>query len=180
MSKEVIFMEIQMTQSIDCADCRASRPNFFARYRDFLLSRDTIIAFINATLLLAGFIVSILGAPAIGRWLYFGSAVIGGIPLFLLAGKAVIIRHDITAGFMASVAMIAAIIIGEYSAAALVVFMFSVGDWLENLTIARADNALKDLVKLMPTTVTIVRDGREVVLPIEQVVIGDTALVRSG
>ena len=173
-------MEIQMTQSIDSADCRASRPNFFARYRDFLLSRDTIIAFINATLLLAGFIVSILGAPAIGRWLYFGSAVIGGIPLFLLAGKAVIIRHDITAGFMASVAMIAAIIIGEYSAAALVVFMFSVGDWLENLTIARADNALKDLVKLMPTTVTIVRDGREVLLPIEQVLIGDTALVRSG
>jgi len=173
-------METQMTQSIDCADCRASRPTFFARYRDFLLSRDTIIAFINATLLLAGFIVSISGAPATGRWLYFGSAVIGGIPLFLLAGKAVLIRHDITAGFMASVAMIAAIIIGEYSAAALVVFMFAIGDWLENLTIARADNALKDLVKLMPATITVVRDGREFVLPIEQVVIGDIALVRSG
>jgi Cd2+/Zn2+-exporting ATPase len=51
---------------------------------------------------------------------------------------------------MASVAMIAAILIGEYSAAALVVFMFAIGDWLENLTIARANNALRDLARLIP------------------------------
>lgn len=173
-------MQSQITSSAICEDCRASRPNFFARYRDFLLSRDTVIAFINAVLLLAGFIVSISGAPDIGRWLYLGSAVIGGIPLFLLASKAVFIRHDITAGFMASVAMIAAIIIGEYSAAALVVFMFAIGDWLESLTVARADNALKDLAKLVPATVVVVRNGREIILPIEQVVSGDLVLVRSG
>jgi Cd2+/Zn2+-exporting ATPase len=173
-------MQSQITSPTVCDDCRASRPNFFARYRDFLLSRDTIIAFINAVLLLAGFIVSISGAPDTGRWLYLGSAVIGGIPLFLLASKAVFIRHDITAGFMASVAMIAAIIIGEYSAAALVVFMFAIGDWLESLTVARADNALKDLAKLVPPTVVVIRGGQEIVLPVEQVVPGDIVLVRSG
>lgn len=112
--------------------------------------------------------------------MYLGSAVIGGIPLFLLASKAIFVRHDITAGFMASVAMIAAILVGEYSAAALVVFMFAIGDWLENLTIARADNALKDLAKLAPPTVTVLRGGRESVLPVEQVVTGDIVLVRSG
>jgi Cd2+/Zn2+-exporting ATPase len=159
---------------------RESRPNFFMRYRDFLCSRDTIIALINAILLLAGFIVSITGFPAAGKWLYLGSAVIGGIPLFLLAGKAVFIRHDITAGFMASVAMIAAIIVGEYSAAALVVFMFAVGDWLENLTIARADNALRDLARLIPATVVVIRDGKEMTIPVEHVRSGDTVLVRSG
>ncbi|MHB1382807.1 MAG: heavy metal translocating P-type ATPase [Bellilinea sp.] len=97
-----------------------------------------------------------------------------------MAGKAVFIHHDITAGFMASVAMIAAIIIGEYSAAALVVFMFAIGDWLESLTIARADNALKDLAKLIPATVTVIRDQKEIVLPIEQIISGDIVLVRSG
>ncbi|KPL88763.1 hypothetical protein ADN01_03640 [Levilinea saccharolytica] len=150
------------------------------RYRDFLLSRDTIIAFINAVLLLAGFLVSVFGRPEIGKWLYLGSAVIGGIPLFLLAGKAVFINHDITAGFMASVAMIAAIIVGEYSAAALVVFMFAIGDWLESLTIARADNALKDLAKLVPATIVVIRDGKEITIPIEQVQFGEKVLVRSG
>ncbi len=173
-------METQITNTSNCGDCRTSKPNFFARYRNFLLSRDTIIAFINALFLLVGFIISLSGKPEIGRWLYLGSAVIGGIPLFLLAGKAVFIRHDITAGFMASVAMIAAILIGEYIAAALVVFMFAIGDWLESLTIARADNALKDLAKLMPKTITVIRKGKEIVLPIEKVVKEDIALVRSG
>ncbi len=164
----------------DCEDCRTRRSSFFARYRDFLLSKETIIAFINGVLLLAGFIVSVIGAPGVGRWLYFGSAVIGGLPLFMLASKAVIIRHDVTAGFMAAVAMIAAIIVGEYSAAALVVFMFAIGDWLENLTIARADNALRDLAKLVPATVVVIRNDQEVTVPIEQVRVGERVLARSG
>jgi Zn2+/Cd2+-exporting ATPase len=176
----VIFLENQRLNSIDCTDCRANRPPFFARYRDFLLSRDTIIAFINAVLLLSGLIVSLSGTADIGRWLYLGSAMIGGIPLFMLASKAVIIRHDLTAGFMASVAMIAAILVREYSAAALVVFMFAIGDWLENLTIARANNALKDLASLVPAAVTVIREGREQLVAIDQVAEGDCVLVRSG
>ena len=174
-------METQLADPIQCeGDCRTIKPGLFTRYRDFLLSRETIIAFINGFLLLAGFIVSLIGAPDVGNWLYFGSAVIGGIPLFMLASKAVFINHDITAGFMASVAMIAAILIGEYSAAALVVFMFAIGDWLENLTIARANNALRDLAKLVPPTVTVRRLGREVTILVEQVTLEDVVLVRSG
>jgi len=170
-------MENQLPAATQPAD---SRTSFFTRYRSFLLSKETIIAFINGFLLIAGFAVSLAGAPGIGRWLYFGSAVIGGIPLFMLAGKAIILHHDITAGFMASVAVIAAIIIGAYSAAALVVFMFAIGNWLENLTIARADHALRDLAKLVPSTVTVVRNGREDLIPIEQVILDDRLLVRSG
>ena len=164
----------------ECLDCRVQRPGFFARYRDFLFSKETIIAAINAGLLLAGFVVSVASVPEIGRWLYLASAVIGGMPLFLLAARSVIVKHDITAGVMASVAMIAAIIVGEYSAAALVVFMFAVGDWLENLTIARANNALRDLARLVPATVTVRREDQELTLPIEQILLDDIVIVRTG
>ena len=174
-------MEQDAASAIQCSDCRVdSRTGFFTRYRDFLLSKETIIAFINAVLLVLGFLVSIAGQPQVGRWLYLASAVIGGMPLFIFAAKGLIIRHDITAGVMASVAMIAAIIVGEYSAAALVVFMMSVGEWLENLTVARADNALRDLAKLIPSTVTVRRDGHEMVVPIDQVKLGEIVLVHTG
>jgi heavy metal translocating P-type ATPase len=175
-------MENNATSSIACSDCRVNKlnPTFFQRYRDFLLSRETIIAFINAVLLLAGFIMFLFGRSEISRWLYLASAVIGGTPLFIFAAKGLIIRHDITAGVMATTAMIAAIIVGEYSAAALVVFMFAIGDWLENMTIARADNALRDLAKLIPATVTVRRNQQEVVVPLEQVVLKDIVLVRTG
>ncbi len=87
---------------------------------------------------------------------------------------------DITAGVMASTATIAAIAIGEYAAAALVVFMMSVGEWLENFTIARADSALRDLSRLVPAQVMVRRNGQEQVIPLDQVVLGDTVLARTG
>ncbi|MHB0996696.1 MAG: heavy metal translocating P-type ATPase [Elusimicrobiales bacterium] len=160
--------------------CAGQRPGVFTRYRDFLLSKESICAAINGILLLAGFIASLSGAPDAGRKLYLASALLGGIPLFLLTGKALFIRHDVTAGFMATTAVIAAMFIGEYSAAAIVVFMFAIGDWLENLTMARANNALKELAKLAPPVVTVRRDGRETLIPVEEVVLGDIVLVRSG
>lgn len=179
-------MKVDITDPIQCedGDCRTTKKNilqdFSTRYRDFLLSKETIFAVINGVLLLGGFIAWLAGAAQISKWMYFGSAVLGGIPLFMLASKAVFINRDITAGFMATVAVIAAIIVGEYSAAALVVFMFAIGDWLENLTIARANNALRDLAKLMPATVTVRHNGHEVTIPVEQVRMEDIVLVRSG
>jgi Cd2+/Zn2+-exporting ATPase len=174
-------MENLKTSAADCADCRVSPPpSFFARYRDFLLSRDTLLTFANAALLLIGFIVSLLGAPEVGKWLYLAAAIIGGLPLFLFAAKGLFLRGDITAGVMASTATIAAIVVGEYAAAALVVFMMSVGEWLENFTIARADSALRDLSKLVPAQVMVRRDGQERIIPLEQVVLGDIVLVRTG
>ena len=181
-------MDIEINDPIQCEDdCRTIKPVkssdkqvFFTRYRDFLLSKETIFAVINGLLLLAGFIAWLAGAAEISKWLYFGSAVLGGIPLFMLASKAVFINRDITAGFMATVAVIAAIIVGEYSAAAIVVFMFAIGDWLENLTIARANNALRDLAKLIPPMVTVRHNGREVSIPVEQVTLEDVVLVRNG
>jgi Cd2+/Zn2+-exporting ATPase len=163
-----------------CPVCHETRPGFFTRYRDFLLSRDTILTFINALLLLTGFALSIFGASETGRWFYLASAVIGGTPLFIFAAKGLIVRHDITAGVMASVATIGAIVVGEYSAAALVVLMMSVGEWLENFTVARADNALRDLARLVPATVTVRRNGKEIQLPIDQVVLDDRVLTRPG
>lgn len=179
-------MDTQITDPIRCesGDCRVTQKNalgdFFTRYRDFLLSKETIFALINGVLLFGGLAAWLAGATEASQWLYFGSAVLGGIPLFMLTAKAVFINRDITAGLMATVAVIAAIIVGEYSAAALVVFMFAIGDWLENLTIARANNALRDLARLVPAMVTARRDGREVTIPIEQVTLDDIILTRSG
>lgn len=161
-------------------ECQPDQTFFLQRYRKFLLSPGTLIVLANGILLLAGFLASITGAPQPGRFLYLASALIGGTPLFLMAAKGLILRHDITAGMMASTAMIAAIIVGEYSAAALVVFMMAIGDWLENFTVARADMALNELTRLAPSTITVIRNGHENVIPLEMVIPGDTVLVRSG
>jgi Cd2+/Zn2+-exporting ATPase len=164
----------------ECRSCAPPKPNFFVRYRDFLLSRDSILTFINAFLLVVGFFLLLAGQYQLSRLAFLFSALVGGTPLFIFAAKGLIVNRDITAGVMASVAMIAAIIVGEYSAAALVVFMMSVGEWLENFTIAKADDALRDLAKLIPPEVNVIRNGQEQLVPIEQVAVGEWVRVRTG
>jgi len=164
--------------------------NFFNRHREFLLSRQTMLTLTNGLLLLVGFIVSLIAGigfiesatvgSTTGKWIYFAAALAGGVPIVIRAFKAVILRRDITVDLMVAVAMIAAIIVGEYVAAAIVVFMLSIGETLEDYTVSRAENALKELEALLPATVTVRRDGREVVVPIEQIVSNDIVLVRSG
>lgn len=172
-------MEGQAVSVISC-DCHPPRQSFFTRYRDFLLSRDTILVFLNALTLLIAFLLSLTGNAQIARWVYLLSALIGGAPLFAFTARQIVVQHEFTSGVMASIAMIAALIVGEYSAAAIVVLMMSLGEWLENLTVARADRALRELSRLMPTAVTVRRDGREVSIPLEEVQVGDIVLVRSG
>jgi len=154
--------------------------SFLARYREFLFSTNTLATVGNGVLLFAGLIADwVLRLPALANGLYIGATLIGGGPVFLLAARG-IMKRDLTAGVMVSVAMIAALLIGEYSAAAIVAFMMMFGEMLENFTMARANDALKNLARLIPNFVTLLRDGQPSALPIEQVRVGDTLLVRNG
>jgi Zn2+/Cd2+-exporting ATPase len=164
----------------NCETCAVMPQGFFDRYKGFFLSVGTLITIANAALLLLGFAISLAGAPQIGQWFYLASALVGGFPIFKLAAVNVFTRFDLTAGVMVSIAMIAAILIGEYSAAALVAFMMLIGEMLENFTMARADNALKELASLVPEFVTLLRDGREIQTPAAAVRVGDVVLVRPG
>jgi heavy metal translocating P-type ATPase len=163
-----------------CTACQKTPPGFFERYRGFLLSPGTLIAAGNALLLALGFVAQMTGATRAANWLYLASALIGGAPIFKLAAVNIVTRFDLTAGVMVSIAMVAALVIGEYSAAALVAFMMLVGEMLENFTIARADHALNELESLVPQTVTLRHDDRDVQVSIEAVRRGDRVLVRPG
>lgn len=173
-------VQVNSQEYINCAVCRKTPPGFFERYRGFLLSPGTLIAAANALFLLMGFIAVLIGQPKAADWLYLASAIIGGAPIFKLAFGNIFRDFDLTAGVMVSIAMIAALIVGEYEAAALVAFMMLIGEMLEDFTVARADNALNELDALVPTTVTIRRDDEDVDMPIEAVRRGDLVLVRPG
>jgi Cd2+/Zn2+-exporting ATPase len=156
------------------------RSSFWQRYRSFLLSTSVLITIANAALLIAGYAaIWLLRAQAAANILWIASTVVGGSPIFLLAARG-IRKGDLTAGVMVSVAMIGALLIGEYSAAALVAFMMMFGEMLENFTMARANNALKELARLIPARATLLSDGQEQTIAVEQVRPGHLLLVRNG
>jgi Cd2+/Zn2+-exporting ATPase len=163
-----------------CETCEKTPPGFFERYRGFLVSPGALITAANSFLLLLGFVAILAGQRQAADWLFLASALIGGAPILKLALGNILRDFDLTAGVMVSIAMIAALIVGEYEAAALVAFMMLVGEMLEDFTVARADNALRQLARLVPSTATIRRDSGDIEVPIEAVRRGDHVLVRPG
>ncbi len=169
-----------MSKQAECESCRTTPPGFFTKYKDFLRSPGIITAYINTIFLLVGFAFELSGNHQYADYSFLISAVVGGWPVFMLAVGNILRDFDLTAGVMVSVAMIAALIVGEYGAMALVAFMMVIGEALEDFTREKADQALKELNDLVPAMVTLRTDGVDIEVPISQVRKGDIALVRPG
>ncbi len=67
-----------------------------------------------------------------------------------------------------------------FESAAMIVTLITVGKLLESISKGRTTDALKSLMKLSPKTATLLRDGKEVEVGIEEVCVGDIFVVRPG
>ena len=67
-----------------------------------------------------------------------------------------------------------------YEAAALLIAFIVLGRYLEALTRGRTSEAIRKLMNLQPRRATVIRDGQEVELPVDEVEVDDLILVRPG
>src|SRR5512133_960356 len=79
-----------------------------------------------------------------------------------------------------SLGVLAALIVGQWVTAALVVVFMRIGDYVENFTTESARRAVKELTTLAPQTARVERDGAEVEVPVAEVKAGETVIVRPG
>jgi heavy metal translocating P-type ATPase len=81
---------------------------------------------------------------------------------------------------LATFAVVASIYVGEYVAAAVVVLMLGGGEILEEYTSGRASVAIQKLVAESPKTAIVVREGKETTVPISELKLGETVVVKPG
>ncbi|MFX1523644.1 MAG: heavy metal translocating P-type ATPase [Promethearchaeota archaeon] len=67
-----------------------------------------------------------------------------------------------------------------YEAMSMIITFLLIGKYLEHKTKGQASEAIKKLIGLQPKTATIIKDGAEVEIPIEEIEIGDVLVVRPG
>lgn len=79
-----------------------------------------------------------------------------------------------------TVAVAGAVAIGYWEEAAVVAFLFGVSETLQAYTVDRARRSLKSLTEWAPREAVVLRDGKERVLPVEEVAIGDIMRVKPG
>jgi Cd2+/Zn2+-exporting ATPase/Cu+-exporting ATPase len=104
---------------------------------------------------------------------------IAGWPIFVNVARAAL-KKKITSHTLMTLGVLAALGVGQWATAAVVVFFMRVGDYVENFTTERARRAVKDLTALAPQTARVERDGVETDVPIANVIVGDTVIVRPG
>jgi len=67
-----------------------------------------------------------------------------------------------------------------FESAAMILTLITVGKYLEAKAKGKTGDAIRQLMDLSPKVATVIRDGVEKQVPIEQVLVGDTVVVRSG
>jgi len=67
-----------------------------------------------------------------------------------------------------------------FDTAAIIVALILLGRFLEAGARGRTSEAIRRLIGLRPTSARVLRDGNEIDIPVDQVIIGDTVMVRPG
>lgn len=117
------------------------------------------------------------GLPFDWAWL---AILFNGLPIVWGAAVAMYEEFDVKADLLVSLALIAAVVIGEYFAAAEIAFIMQLGAMLEEFTVSKAQAGIERLVNLTPTTARLVRNGKEEVLPADVIAAGDVLRVLPG
>ena len=137
---------------------------------------------VGGVFLIASFILPRVGFPA-GENLAWVCVIICGLPLLYLAIYRLIFNKGISkisSCLLISMAMIAALCIGDLFAAGEVAFIMEIGALLEDMTTERAKKGLKNLIALSPENGRIIRNGSEVTVSVSEISKGDIVRILPG
>ncbi|MCI0643383.1 MAG: cadmium-translocating P-type ATPase [Chloroflexi bacterium] len=130
--------------------------------------------------LLAGWLAERAGA---GPWLWgtlFALAYLAGGGFAARNGFNALRQGQIDVDFLMVAAALGAAVIGEWVEGGVLLFLFALSNALEHYAMDRTRQAIRALMELRPATARVRREGREVTLPVEELVIGDVLDVRPG
>ncbi|PKM51667.1 MAG: copper-translocating P-type ATPase [Firmicutes bacterium HGW-Firmicutes-7] len=138
--------------------------------------RHGILIILSAISLIVSFF-NIGKFPIDAAWV---AIILCGIPILKGALEGLVRQFDIKADVLVSIALIAAVFIGEIFAAGEVAFIMIIGALLEERTAAKARAGIEKLIHLSPRTARVVWDKVESIIPAEQVKVGDILRVLAG
>lgn len=130
----------------------------------------------------AGLLVDWLGLPYlfIVNGFYFISILLAGLIIFPKSWRS-IKKFHLDMNVLMTVAVIGAVFIKEYSEAASVVFLFSLAELLEAMSVERARKAIKDVLKAAPNEAVLIDEANVLrQVSVESLNISDLILVKPG
>ncbi|QIG52331.1 cadmium-translocating P-type ATPase [Nordella sp. HKS 07] len=137
------------------------------------------LVIISGALIAAAYAATQL-VPEASYYVFLAACAAGAVPVVKRALTAARFGSIFTIEMLMTIAVIGAIIIGATEEAALVVFLFAVGELLEGVAAGRARSGIKALANIAPKTAMVETRNGIVETPIEQIAIGAIVVVRPG
>ena len=140
------------------------------------IKKEIIFLSISAVALLIS-LFDLFSLPFDAAWI---AIVLCGIPIILEAIIGLVTAFDIKADVLVSIALIASVVIHEDFAAGEIAFIMQLGALLEDITVSKARAGIEKLVHLTPQTARKISQGKESIIPAQQVQVGDLLRVLPG
>jgi len=135
----------------------------------------------SGVLLLVGWLIGLAGAPeTVSLIIYIAAILIGGYYFGREAIEELIFERKIGIELLMGVAAVVATVLGLAAEGAMLVFLYSISEAAEGYTEEKTRSAIKALMDLAPKVALVQRNGREVEIPVEEVVVGDVFIVKPG
>lgn len=137
------------------------------------------VTWISGVLLLAGFLAWATGFSVAQAWILIAASVVAGAPIAYRALMALRYR-TFSIDLLVTIAVIGALIIGEYVESAVVAFLFLFGAYLEQRSLERTRTSIRELVEATPSRALLLQHGNEVEVDVDEITEGDIVLVKTG
>uniref|UniRef100_UPI003B9FC1B1 heavy metal translocating P-type ATPase n=1 Tax=Shinella sp. M31 TaxID=3368615 RepID=UPI003B9FC1B1 len=118
--------------------------------------------------------------PEIETYAFIVAMVVGLLPIARRAVMAALAGTPFSIEMLMTIAAVGAVVINATEEAAMVVFLFLVGELLEGVAAGRARDSIRSLSTLVPKTALLDEDGRTKEVPAETLAVGAVILVRPG
>jgi Cd2+/Zn2+-exporting ATPase len=118
--------------------------------------------------------------PATEPWIFTLAMLVGLLPIARRAIMAARSGTPFSIEMLMTLAAAGAVVIGAGEEAAMVVFLFLIGELLEGIAAGKARASIQALTALVPKSALIEVDGRMVEVPAESLPVGAVVLVRPG
>ncbi|MTD30616.1 heavy metal translocating P-type ATPase [Planomicrobium sp. YIM 101495] len=148
------------------------KPSFFKKYRSLTIASTFLLLALSATVFFEE------GSP-VPPLLFVASMLASGTQLFK-TGFSNLLKLEFDMKTLMTVAVLGGAAIGEWTEIAIVVILFALSEELERFSMDRARSSIRSLMDIVPKQAIVRRDGVELTIPVGQIVIGDTMIVKPG
>ncbi|MHC3438908.1 heavy metal translocating P-type ATPase [Natrialbaceae archaeon A-gly3] len=144
------------------------------------LRREGVFVVLTFVGMIGGLLAGWFGGPSWLVWTCYAGAYVFGGWYGLKESIEALQEPAVEIDLLMIIAALGALTIGAPFEGAMLLFLFSLSNVLQHYAIGRSRDAIRSLMQMRPESAQVLRDGREVTVPIDDVETGEVFVVRPG